>query len=427
MIEILSMSKRHVIDSQKIETALLRLDELVRANSGDDPFDEVFKIVLVKIYTEKNKMSFDVKGEGLTDRFNAILSEIDKDMPNVLTDKQKSSSLDQEHLEVCLSEIEIISFMDANLASLDMFFEYLVSQNSKGTKGQFFTPRYVIEFCTRIISPKKGDMVLDPACGSGGFLFHCLKHNKKNAQNIPYDLWGFDFDSRAVSVAKVLITLCGGDSDNIFKVNSLLRPQSATDEAEAGGEKDITIEDIFRVRTRNFSGFDVIMTNPPFAGEIKQESLINSYDLALPNRKNERDVLFIERCIQLLKPGGRLAIVLPHNKIGSGSYSYVREYILQNMHVVSVLSLPRNTFLPHTHQKADIIFAKKRLKPVKNIPDEKILFMTSEVDSKDSKGNILFKKGVHDTEVSWDSVEHDFEDCIHQFDKFVNEIGLEWN
>lgn len=426
MLEIMAMSKRHVVDSNKIETALLRLDELVRANSGDDPFDEVFKIVLVKLYTEKNKIDFDGNEEGLLERFNAVLSRIDKDMPNILTDKQKSSSLAQEHLEVCLNEIESISFMDENLASLDMFFEYLVSQNSKGTKGQFFTPRYVIEFCTRIISPKEGDMILDPACGSGGFLFHCLKHNKKNIQNLAYDLWGFDFDSRAVSVAKVLVTLCGGNSDNIFKVNSLLKPQTIADESKASGETDITIEDILRVKTRNFSGFDIVMTNPPFAGEIKQNSLISSYDLALPNRKNERDVLFIERCIQLLKTGGKLAIVLPHNKIGSVSYSYVREYILQNMHVVSVLSLPRNTFLPHTHQKADIIFAKKRPKPLKKIPDEKILFMTSEIDSKDSKGNILFKTGTNDTEFNWNSVDHDFEECVYQFNKFVNDINLEW-
>ena len=426
MLEIMVMSKRHVVDSNKIETALLRLDELVRANSGDDPFDEVFKIVLVKLYTEKNKTDFDGNEEGLLERFNAVLSRIDKDMPNVLTDKQKSSSLAQEHLEVCLNEIENISFMDENLASLDMFFEYLVSQNSKGTKGQFFTPRYVIEFCTRIISPKEGDMILDPACGSGGFLFHCLKHNEKNIQSLAYDLWGFDFDSRAVSVAKVLVTLCGGNSDNIFKVNSLLKPQTIADELNISGETDITIEDILRVKTRNFSGFDIVMTNPPFAGEIKQNSLISSYDLALPNRKNERDVLFIERCIQLLKIGGKLAIVLPHNKIGSASYSYVREYILRNMHVVSVLSLPRNTFLPHTHQKADIIFAKKRPKPLKKIPDEKILFMTSEIDSKDSKGNVLFKTGAKDSEFNWNSVNHDFEECIYQFNKFVNDINLEW-
>lgn len=423
----MTMSKRHLIDSNKIETALLRLDELVRANSGDDPFDEVFKIVLVKLYVEKNETGFNVNEEGLIDRFNAVLSTIDKKMPNILTDKQKFTSLAQEHLEVCLDEIKNISFMDENLASLDMFFEYLVSQNSKGTKGQFFTPRYVIELCTRIISPKKGDMILDPACGSGGFLFHCLKHNRKNIRNLAYDLWGFDFDSRAVSVAKVLITLCGGNSDNIFKVNSLIKPQTITNEANLAEEKDITIEDILRVKTRSFSGFDVVVTNPPFAGEIKQNSLINSYDLALPNRKNERDVLFIERCIQLLKTDGKLAIVLPHNKVGSASYSYVREYILQNMRVVSVLSLPRNTFLPHTHQKADVIFAKKRPKPLKTIPDEKILFMTSETDSKDSKGNILFKKGANDTEVNWNNVDHDFEECIYQFNKFVDDIDLEWN
>jgi len=422
------MPQRHLIDPSRIETVLVRLEELVRANSGDDPFDEVFKIILVKLYSEKTGINLDLNEIKLQLRFDEMLVAIDKIWPNLLTVNQKRTLLDEEHLRICLHEIETTSFFDEGLVLLDVFFEHLVSHTSKGQKGQFFTPRYIIEFCTKIIAPKSDENILDPACGSGGFLFHSLNYVKNHSNKTSQNIWGFDFDPRAVSVAKTLFSLCGGSADKIFNVNSLLRQSQNSSLLEHDShEKNITIEDVLRIKTKKFNGFDAILTNPPFAGEIKQQSLINSYDLAKANRRNERDVLFIERCIELLKPNGRLAIVLPHNKIGGKNYSYVREYLMRKMRVVCVVSLPRTTFLPHTHQKAEIIFAKKREKPIKNIDSEAILFITSEVESKDSKGNLILNKKSNGNVSDWDSIDHDFEECIFQFNQFISETGLEWN
>jgi type I restriction enzyme M protein len=422
------MAQRHSIDPSRVETVLVRLEELVRANSGDDPFDEVFKIILVKLYSEKTGIKLDLNENKLQVRFDGMLVAIDKIWPNLLTVNQKRTLLDEDHLLVCLHEIETTSFFDEGLVLLDVFFEYLVSHASKGQKGQFFTPRYIIEFCTKIVSPKFDENILDPACGSGGFLFHSLNYVKNHSNKLSHNIWGFDFDPRAVSVAKTLFSLCGGSADKIFNVNSLLKKSQCNSLLEhENHEKSITIEDILRIKTKKFNGFDAILTNPPFAGEIKQQSLINSYDLAKTNRKNERDVLFIERCIELLKPNGRLAIVLPHNKIGGKSYSYVREYLMRRMRVVCVVSLPRTTFLPHTHQKAEIIFAKKREKPIKDFGSEEILFITSEVESKDSKGNLILNKESNINASDWDSISHDFEECIFQFNQFISETGLEWS
>ncbi|WP_055052221.1 HsdM family class I SAM-dependent methyltransferase [Vibrio metoecus] len=421
------MAQRHSIDPSRVETVLVRLEELVRANSGDDPFDEVFKIILVKLYSEKMGINLDLNEKKLKVRFDEMLVAIDKTWPNLLTINQKRTLLSEGHLRICLHEIETSSFFDEGLVLLDVFFEHLVSHTSKGQKGQFFTPRYIIEFCTKIIAPKFDENILDPACGSGGFLFHSLNYIKNHSDEHSKNIWGFDFDPRAVSVAKTLFSLCGGNADKIFNVNSLLRQSQNTSLlVQDAHEKNITIEDILRIKTKKFNGFDAILTNPPFAGEIKQESLINSYDLAKSNRRNERDVLFVERCIELLKPNGRLAIVLPHNKIGGKSYSYVREYLMRKMRVVCVVSLPRTTFLPHTHQKAEIIFAKKREKPVKNIDSEEILFITSDVESKDTKGNLILKNESDSNASDWDRINHDFEDCILHFNKFISETGLEW-
>src|SRR5207244_4131658 len=108
------------------------------------------------------------------------------------------------------------------------------------------------------------------------------------------------------------------------------------------GEGLPAIEDVVTARSRRFKGFDVILTNPPFAGEVRESGLLAGYAVARKSRKMERDVLFLERCVQLLRPGGRLAIVLPHNKLGSRGWSYLREWVVRNMEIIGVLGLGRN-------------------------------------------------------------------------------------
>ncbi len=423
------MSRRHNFDISRTESVLIRLEELVRANSGDDSFSEVFKILLVKLYTEKNNKLLDYSyPDKLLSYFNLTLGYIQKYWPNLLDSNEYETKLSPSHLQICFREISEVVLYDENLESLDIFFEYLVSKSSKGEKGQYFTPRYVIDCCVKMLELKPSDKILDPACGSGGFLFHSLMELKGNTV-FPNNIWGFDFDPKAIKVAKTLLTICGGSPNNIYNINSLLKPTGKLDLISP--QKDntsITIEDILRTTTKKFKGFDAILTNPPFAGEIKEGSVIASYDLAKKGRRNERDVLFIERCVELLRPGGKLAIVLPHNKIGGKSYGYVRGWLLSNMRIVSVLSLPRSTFLPHTHQKAEIIFAIKREKPIKisSAVEEEILFLVSECNAKDSKGNLNYKNGSSPSQSAWDKVDHDFDEVLQDFKSFIKKTNIEW-
>jgi type I restriction enzyme M protein len=116
----------------------------------------------------------------------------------------------------------------------------------------------------------------------------------------------------------------------------------------------------------NFS-FDVLLTNPPFAGEIRDQGILSHYELARkgrgpyarPEAKVERDVLFIERCLQLLKPGGRTAIVLPQGKFNNATLTYIREWILRRACLLAVVGLHPNTFKPHTGTKTSILFLQK--------------------------------------------------------------------
>jgi type I restriction enzyme M protein len=343
-------------------------------------------------------------------------------------------ALTPPHLQVCVEALAKHRILDSSLEVMDNFFEFIVSKSAKGSKGQYFTPRYVIEFCVRMLQPKSHETVLDPACGSGGFLVHALNYVRRNEQLSLIEvqdyceskLWGFDMDTRAVRVAKALMVLSGDGKANIIRLNSLLMPsvtQLPWSEEEGNGTV-LTVEDICRSRLRKHKGFDVILTNPPFAGEVREKPILNNYAVAEGKPRVERDILFLERCVQLLKPGGRMAIVLPHNKVAADAYSGVREWLIRRTRILSVVGLGRNTFLPHTHQKASIIFAQKREKVESAWERDNIFFAVSERDGKNSKGPFAIKSAQAEKADLWDKVDHDFSDVLLHFEQFCQSEGV---
>ncbi len=173
-----------------------------------------------------------------------------------------------------------------------------------------------------------------------------------------------------------------------------------------------------RTRFRSHKGFDVIATNPPFAGEVREGHILEGYESSRGKQRMERDVLFLERCTDLLRPGGRLAIVLPHNKFAVSAWSYVREMLLKKARVIAVVGLGRNTFLPHTHQKASVLFAMKRLPGETVRPNERIFFAISERDGKNSKGQLVRLPDASENDVSWSRVDHDLGQVEREFRGF---------
>ena len=431
------MAKRHQIRAGDWESIVGRLQELVLANSGEDEFREIFKILVAKLFSEKFagrvpafrvRESPDVTAEAIND----LLARASSRWSGII-DGDARSHLTGEHLTVCVEAITDHSICDTNLEVLDGFFEFLVSHVAKGSKGQYFTPRQIIDCCVKIMDPKPTESVLDPACGSGGFLVHVLNHNTHRLEVPPREycakrLWGCDFDRRAIQIAKALMLVAGDGSANLYQLNSLLTATSGDLlEVAVNGVPRLTIEDLLRSKARKFPGFDVILTNPPFAGEIREPSLIGSYQVARRNRRMERDVLFLERCVQLLRPGGRLGIVLPHNKFGGEGWSYLREWLIRNVRTVAVLGLERNTFLPHTHQKTSVLFGVKREKPVRQPESEPVLFILSESSGKDSAGRIRERLGTSPDQIAWERADHDLESVVEQFEEFTRAHGVEWS
>ena len=380
------------------------IEELVLADSGKDEFNEIFKLIFAKIWDEKEAQENKKRNKKVEfskamdpditfDRINALFHKAAENWPGIFRDGE-DIELTKRHLQVCVGPIEGVRLMGSNLRIMDDAFEYLLPTEAKKKKGQFFTPRHVIEMCVRMLNPKPSEYVMDPACGSGGFLLHAMDWcyparnvDARELRKFKYAskyLWGIDFETRAAKTARALMLIAGDGHTNIFGPDvSSLDPktwyESGSGQALMHGlrQSKLTTKKIPANETLRDDDhaweyfqdlkFDVILTNPPFAGEMKDRKMLVHYELAKPALKRardkapkeERDVLFIERVLKMLKPGGRAAIVLPQGKFNNSSLAFIREWILKKAHLLAVVGLHPNTFKPHTGTKTSVLFFQK--------------------------------------------------------------------
>ena len=405
------MSRRKNTTIETFDAAYRRLEEVMLANSGENEFEEIFKIVLIKLWEDLHSEN---KVQTVNDA-NDLLTLIDSSWPGVLVEKKFNIS--DEQFSVCFDVIKSYSFIQDEYEEIDGIFEYIVSREKKGAKGQFFTPRYLVDFCVDILNPQSNESILDPAAGSGAFLYHAYLHGKIKGS----DLWGFDFDNTVVRVARLLMYVGAVRGVHIHKVNSLLKKRTqASFFKKESSEIFTTIEDVLRIEKKK-DLFDVIITNPPFAGEIVEPDILESYEMSYGKTRVERDVLFVERCINLLKPGGRMAIILPDNIFGSKDNEALRRWIYDICRIVGVVGIPRNTFMPHTAVKTSVLFLQKRKSPRNS--SEEVFFGISELSGKDSRGSLLFKD---DCLKNWKNVNHDLDQIAVEFKQFLNSEGIGW-
>ena len=388
-----------------------RLEEIMLANSGENEFEEIFKIIIIKLWQDVH---------GFKDHIslyeaNCLLGTIDKVWPGVLD--STNLKITEEQFFVCINIIKEYSFTYEDYEEVDGVFEYIVSREKKGSKGQYFTPRYIIDFCINILNPKYGESILDPASGSGAFLYHAYTHGNVNG----YDLWGFDFDNTVVRISRLLMYIGRITGWHIYKVNSLINMGCLRSNIGNNiGDISPKIEDVLRIEKKK-DLFDIIATNPPFAGEIVEPNILDGYNISAGKNRIERDVLFIERCINLLKKGGRMAIILPDNIFGSKDNEQIRHWIYNMCRIVGIVGIPRNAFMPHTAVKTSILFLEKRREKRKN--SESIFFAISEKPGKDSRGNLIFK---NETVKKWKNVDHDLDTIANEFKKFIHSEKIGW-
>lgn len=380
------------------------LEELVLADSGKDEFNEIFKLIFAKIWDEKEALENRankvvefrkaIDPEITYDRINNLFHKACEEWPGIFKEGE-DIELAKRHLQVCVGPIEGVRLMGSNLRIMDDAFEYLLPTEAKKKKGQFFTPRHVVEMCVRMLNPTRTEYVMDPSCGSGGFLLHAMdwcypaadneqREMRKHKYAAKY-LWGIDFEQRAAKTSRALMLIAGDGHTNIFGPDvSSLDPrtwyENASGQALMHGlrQAKLTAKKIPEGETLKDDDkaweyfdelkFDVILANPPFAGEMKDRKMLVRYELAKPALKRagddkapkeERDVLFIERILKMLKPGGRAAIVLPQGKFNNSSLAFIREWILKKARLLAVVGLHPNTFKPHTGTKTSVLFVQK--------------------------------------------------------------------
>lgn len=434
-IEDLINKDKLVTEKKSLKDLILEMEDEVLANAGVDVFEELFKLIFTKLYDEMESgrsktrhLVFrnygDTESE-LKEKIQKLFDKANSKWEGVFS-KDTKIMLTPSHLSVCVSSLQDVKLFNSNLDVVDEAFEYLINKSSKGEKGQYFTPRYVIDMCVKMMDPKADETVIDTAAGSCGFPVHSIFHvweqilkEKKipkshlfTAEEKPTEctdyvqnnVFAIDFDEKAVRVARTLNLIAGDGQTNVLHLNTL--------DYERWDEKteDTNWQDTYfngwrnlrRHRQNNDSNrdfnFDVLMANPPFAGDIKESRILAKYELGKkPNGKYQtkvgRDILFIERNLDFLKPGGRMAVVLPQGRFNNSSDKNIRDFIAEHCRILAVVGLHGNVFKPHTGTKTSVLFVQKwdaELCP--KIEDYPIFFATMQEPSKDSSGEKIFVK-----------------------------------
>lgn len=455
-----------------------RLEHDALSNAGVNAFDELFKLLFAKLHDEYRPGRRD--GDEVEFRVpistpEAVYTRLDKlfqaakrrsNWQNIF-DEGDHLKLRGDALKLCASALERFSLRSTDLDAVDAAFEHLINPEQKGSKGQYFTPRPVVKMAIKMLNPQDGEKMIDPACGSCGFLIHAIRHVQRlygwrQSELYRYAndyLYAVDFDERLKKVAKTMMIIAGDGKANVFGVNTLdVREWQNSEVSRRVGPfaRDITDGD-----------FDIIATNPPFAGKITgktQLSVYELYQLAVsgvlqeededdetddavdeavaegmakePRRTKRkvagmrRDILFVERCLDMLKPGGRMAIVLPQGNLNNIGTAGLRSWMADRARILAVVGLSVNTFKRFTGTKTSIVFLQKwggAAGPPRS--DYSIFLATSQKSGKDNSGRYVYRKNAFGAIVDEDNeptaytlklpaIDHDLDEIADAFLKW---------
>lgn len=406
------------------------------ANAVGITRDEVFaqqliNIIFCKIYDERftkqdhivtfragtNEKHGEVK-KRILELFNQVKSQY-YDVIEV----GDSILLDERTLTYVVGELQLFSLHESSRDAVGDAFEVFIGPSLKGSQGQFFTPRNVVKMIIDIVDPSPGQKIIDPACGSGGFLIEALRHVWTKVQETGTELgWpeqeieaekqkvairyfrGIDKDYFLSKVAKAYMAIIGDGRGGVFCENSLENPSNW---------HSLTHNNI------QLNEFDIVITNPPFGKKlsIDSEDILKRYDLGHKwsydsdsdsfskgglQDKQPPQILFIERCLNFLKDGGKLGIVLLESIFGMPKYQYVVDYIQRRTKILAIVAMPEDLFQPHTHAKCCVVVCEKVPKPVF---DPYHIFMADvKWCGHDSRGNQTMRKDASGKEVLLDDI-----------------------
>ncbi|HAH04281.1 MAG: N-6 DNA methylase [Parcubacteria group bacterium GW2011_GWA2_43_17] len=331
-------------------------------------FDEVSKLLFCKLKDEK------ITAKGKTYLFqigtHESPEEVYKRIDSIYQKAKKEDSkvfkedirLDPKVVYNVVEHLQSLAIGKIDLDTKGVAFERFMEDFFRGKMGQFFTPRQIIEFCIKMLNPERGDTVLDPACGSGGFLLNAMDSVRKFAE-ANYDeneawqhwhnfaannLYGIEINDQIARVCKMNMIIHDDGHTNVISTDSL------SDYSE--------IKKIHQNFKKDY--FDIILTNPPFGATVKnsEKDYLDHYELGKDRDNQKTEILFIERCIDFVKPkSGRIAIVLPDGILTNSTLQYVRDFIMERCEIMAIVSLPQIAF---THfgagVKSSLVFLRRK-------------------------------------------------------------------
>jgi type I restriction enzyme M protein len=426
-------------------------------------FFELLKVIFCKIEDERNipapldfyatsKERNNPDGQlTVQKRISQIFARVKKKHGKIF-ETNENILLSPRALAYIVSELQKYSLLSTNIDIKGKAYEEIVGANLRGDRGEFFTPRNVMKMVVKMINPAINEKVLDSSCGTGGFLVNAMTHvmealeakfseeigatreewnndtlrafQERVMEMAKNNYFGFDINPDLVKATKMNMVMNNDGSGNILQTNSLLPPHEWDSDFKSKLSEALGIEKS-AIRNHNTIGFfDVIITNPPFGSKIpiKDKAILEQFELAhiwedkaktgkwtKTNRLQSSvppEILFIERCIQLLVPGGRLGIVLPDSILGSPGLSYIREWLIINTQIIASLDLHADTFQPHNGTQTSVLILQKKTqlridKEEKSgvIADYNIFMAMLEKIGHDKRGNPLFKRDIEGNEI----------------------------
>jgi type I restriction enzyme M protein len=435
--EIGRISKEKLKPAKNLKLIFKRLLNTLYTNTNisrrEKLGNEMIRLIFCKIWDErydvkalpKFRIGFNEKPEAVKERIEELFRDVKAELvDDGVFDKEEEIKLDPKSIAYVVGELEPYSLQKTDKDVVGDAFEVFAESKFVGEKGEFFTPREVVKTAIKIVRPKPRQTILDPACGSGGFLIYALEQiwsimdsDKKYKGIKDLDqikkgiaekyIWGIDKEIDLVKIAKAYMAIVGDGRGGIVQQNSL----HSIDDFE-GRARDLFVD------RKRFKRFNIILTNPPFGkktkvleeeakyfdlGHVWKRGTGNEWIKTDEVRATEPQILFIERCLEFLNDGGILAIVLPETYFHAPNSKYVLQFIRKNNNIVAIIDLAHNTFRPHNNAKTLLLVLEKGIKQ-----EKKIIMGVAEKIGHDHNGKPLFRydeKGHGFTNELWDDTE----------------------
>jgi type I restriction enzyme M protein len=454
--DVVSGARMRRADPDMLRTAFRRCHNFIHGNEGmpkDAAFWQFLYLIFAKMHDERQagemrrfwagpEEQFSVEGrQAIRERIEPLFVEVKKQYADIF-DQDDKIKLSDRALAFMVSELAKYDLGRTDVDAKGAAYQEIVGTNLRGDRGQYFTPRGAIKLMVHMLDPKPHERILDPACGTGGFLVATLDHMNRRfheeakvsvgaestqeflsirdrlADFARSNLFGADFDQFLVRAAQMNIVMASDDEANLFHMNSLEFPAGYLSGVGPGRQK------------ATLGTMDVVMTNPPFGSDIPitAPEILNQYELAHAwERTNgsefrntgrvqgavSPEVLFIERCVDWLKPGGRMGIVLPDGILGNPGDEYIRWWILRHCWVLASVDLPVETFIVEANVNilTSLLFLKKKTQQEIQAedlgaqPDYLVFMAVAEKVGFDRRGNKLYRRSPDGEELVEDQEE----------------------